>query len=113
MPRCWAAHQTITDPVHAAAAADLRRARRLAAVPAIQATVEQRSLADYDRLFGLASEGTAFATAAQWVARLADAHHAGRLQDELTKLGRVPLLIVDLCRHRDYAEDPRPRLSLA
>ena len=36
-----------------------------------------------------------FATAAQWVARLADAHHAGRLQEELVKLGRVPLLIVD------------------
>ena len=29
-----------------------------------------------------------FATAAEWVARLADAHHAGRLHDELRKLGR-------------------------
>ena len=37
----------------------------------------------------------AFATAAEWVARLAVAHHAGRLQDEITKLGRIPLLIVD------------------
>jgi DNA replication protein DnaC len=45
-----------------------------------------------------------FATAAEWVARLAEAHHAGRLQQELVKLGRYPLLIVDLCRHRDYAE---------
>jgi hypothetical protein len=36
-----------------------------------------------------------FATAAEWVSRLAEAHHAGRLQDELVKLGRVPLLIVD------------------
>src|ERR1700728_934173 len=36
----------------------------------------------------------AFAPAAQWVARLTDAHHAGRLQDELTRLGRVPLLII-------------------
>ena len=36
-----------------------------------------------------------FATAAEWVARLADAHHAGRLQAELTKLGRYPLLVVD------------------
>ncbi len=36
-----------------------------------------------------------FATAAEWVARLADAHHAGRLQAELTKLARVPLLVVD------------------
>jgi DNA replication protein DnaC len=36
-----------------------------------------------------------FATAAQWVARLADAHAQGRLQDELTRLGRYPLLVVD------------------
>jgi DNA replication protein DnaC len=36
-----------------------------------------------------------FATAAEWVARLAEAHHAGRLQQELTKLARVPLLVVD------------------
>jgi DNA replication protein DnaC len=36
-----------------------------------------------------------FATAAEWVARLADAHHAGRLQTELTRLGRYPLLIID------------------
>jgi DNA replication protein DnaC len=36
-----------------------------------------------------------FATAAEWVARLLDAHHAGRLHDELTKLGRYPLLVID------------------
>jgi DNA replication protein DnaC len=36
-----------------------------------------------------------FATASQWVARLADAHSAGRLQTELVRLGRYPLLIVD------------------
>jgi DNA replication protein DnaC len=36
-----------------------------------------------------------FATAAEWVARLADAHAQGRLQDELTRLGRYPLLVVD------------------
>jgi DNA replication protein DnaC len=36
-----------------------------------------------------------FATAAEWVARLADAHTAGRLQPELVRLGRYPLLIVD------------------
>ena len=29
-----------------------------------------------------------FAIAADWVALLADAHHAGRLQDELVRLGR-------------------------
>jgi DNA replication protein DnaC len=36
-----------------------------------------------------------FATAAEWVARLADAHHGGRLQAELARLGRYPLLIID------------------
>src|SRR4051812_40971695 len=36
-----------------------------------------------------------FATAAEWVARLADAHHAGRLQQELVRLGRYPLLVID------------------
>jgi DNA replication protein DnaC len=36
-----------------------------------------------------------FATASQWVARLADAHHAGRLQAELIRLGRYTLLVVD------------------
>ena len=43
-----------------------------------------------------AGHRVAFATAAEWVARLADAHHAGRLQQELVKLGRIPLLVVDL-----------------
>jgi DNA replication protein DnaC len=42
-----------------------------------------------------AGHRVAFATAAGWVARLADAHHAGRLQDELAKLSRVPVLIID------------------
>jgi DNA replication protein DnaC len=35
-----------------------------------------------------------FATAAERVTRLADAHAAGRLQDELKRLGRYPLLLV-------------------
>jgi DNA replication protein DnaC len=42
-----------------------------------------------------AGHRVAFATAAGWVARLADAHHAGRLQAELTRLGRYPLLVID------------------
>jgi transposase len=52
-PRCWADHQTITDPEHAAAAAALRQA--LTARPASPPVgeVEQRSLADYDAAFGL------------------------------------------------------------
>ena len=36
-----------------------------------------------------------FATAAEWVARLADAHQAGRIHAELTRLGRYPLIVVD------------------
>jgi DNA replication protein DnaC len=36
-----------------------------------------------------------FATAVQWVTRLAEAHAAGRLQAELGRLGRYPLLVVD------------------
>ena len=36
-----------------------------------------------------------FATASGWVARLAEAHHAGKLQDELVRLGRYPLLVID------------------
>jgi DNA replication protein DnaC len=42
-----------------------------------------------------AGHRVAFATASEWVARLADAHHAGKLQAELVKLGRIPLIIVD------------------
>jgi DNA replication protein DnaC len=42
-----------------------------------------------------AGHRVAFATAAEWVARLATAHHQGRLQAEIIKLGRTPLLIVD------------------
>ncbi|HZE14321.1 MAG TPA: ATP-binding protein, partial [Mycobacterium sp.] len=36
-----------------------------------------------------------FATAAEWVSRLAEAHHAGRIHAELTRLCRYPLLVVD------------------
>jgi DNA replication protein DnaC len=39
-----------------------------------------------------------FATTAEWVARLAEAHHAGRIQQELTRLGRYPLIVVDEAR---------------
>jgi DNA replication protein DnaC len=35
------------------------------------------------------------ATASQWVDRLAAAHHDGRLQAELVRLGRYPLIVVD------------------
>jgi DNA replication protein DnaC len=36
-----------------------------------------------------------FATASQWVDRLAAAHHTATLQHELVRLGRYPLLVVD------------------
>jgi len=42
-----------------------------------------------------AGHRVAFATAAEWVARLVAAHHQGRLQAEITKLGRTPLVIID------------------
>jgi DNA replication protein DnaC len=46
-----------------------------------------------------------FATATDWVTRLTDAHRAGRLPNELARLRRYGLIIVDLCRARDYAEE--------
>jgi transposase len=53
--RCWARHQTLSDPAHLAAAVQLRQDR--AAVSAAgrhdQAQVELRCLADYDAAFGL------------------------------------------------------------
>ena len=36
-----------------------------------------------------------FATAAEWVDRLALAHSAGRLHDELRRFGRYPLIVID------------------
>jgi len=48
--RCWADHQSITDPAHADAGAELRRARRLVPVPAVDTTVQRRALSDYDRM---------------------------------------------------------------
>jgi len=42
-----------------------------------------------------AGHRVAFATAAEWVARLGDAHNHGCLHDELRRLGRTPLLVID------------------
>jgi DNA replication protein DnaC len=36
-----------------------------------------------------------FRRATEWVSRLAEAHHAGRLHNELRRLGRYPLLVID------------------
>jgi transposase len=57
--RCWARHQTITDPTHAAAAAVLRGAHHQRVVAPVETEVECRSLADYDRIFGLTNEMSA------------------------------------------------------
>lgn len=61
--RCWAPHQTITDPAHQQAAALLRAARGSRTpmtggpvggpVGGREAEVEQRRLADYDVMFGI------------------------------------------------------------
>jgi DNA replication protein DnaC len=42
-----------------------------------------------------AGHRVAFTTAAEWVARLGNAHAAGRPHDELLRLGRYPLLVID------------------
>ena len=51
-----------------------------------------------------------FATASQWVARLAEAHHAGRLQDELVRLGRYPLLVIDEVGYIPFEPGSQPLL---
>lgn len=48
--RCWAKHQTISDPEHVAAAKAMRRTRFDLVIAPAQVEVEQRSLADYDAL---------------------------------------------------------------
>jgi transposase len=55
--RCWAMHQTITDPAHAEAAAVMRRACIQAVAAPAELEVEQRRLSDYDAALGV--EGVA------------------------------------------------------
>jgi len=57
--RSWAAHQSITDPGHAAAAAQLRQARRLLTARPADTPVQQRALSDYDRILGTGDQGAA------------------------------------------------------
>lgn len=54
-PRCWAAHQSITDPVHHAAALAMAAARhhRPATTAADELDVEVRDLTSYDAVFGV------------------------------------------------------------
>ncbi len=58
-PRCWAVHQTITDPAHAQAAAVMRRLRLQTTRPPADTEVEQRRLSDYDALLGVQDIGAA------------------------------------------------------
>jgi transposase len=51
--RCWARGQTITDPAHRDTAAALRQAARTAPRPRAETEVQQRNLADYDRIVGV------------------------------------------------------------
>jgi transposase len=51
--RCWARHQSITDPVHRAAAEQLRIAHRQAQHTPLATPVQARDLSDYDRTFGI------------------------------------------------------------
>jgi hypothetical protein len=55
--RCWAVHQSITDPAHAQAAAMLRRSAIQSVATAAGLEVEQRRLSDYDTALGI--EGVA------------------------------------------------------
>ncbi len=52
-PRCWARHQSLTDPVHARAAEALREKRSRFHVERAEVEVERRLLTDYDRALGL------------------------------------------------------------
>jgi transposase len=51
--RCWAAHQTITDPAHRQAAAALRATSSPRPIAPLVHEVQRRRLADYDEAFGL------------------------------------------------------------
>jgi transposase len=56
--RCWARHQTISDPAHLQAAAQLRHQRAaLGRHPSDAEEVQLRCLADYDAAFGLGDDG--------------------------------------------------------
>ena len=46
-----------------------------------------------------------FATATDWVTRLTEAHRAGRLPQELAKLGRYGLIIVDEVGYLPFEQD--------
>lgn len=51
-----------------------------------------------------AGHSVLFDTATNWISQLTAAHAAGRLEQELKRLRRYKLLIIDLCRDRDYVD---------
>jgi transposase len=51
--RCWARHQTLSDPAHLQAAAQLRHQRAAVTARRDEGEVQRRCLADYDAAFGL------------------------------------------------------------
>jgi len=55
--RCWARHQSLTDPAHHEAAAAMRDAQHHSPPPGDE--VERRALSDYDAVFGLTDERVA------------------------------------------------------
>ena len=52
-----------------------------------------------------AGHRVAFAPATGWISRLAEAHRIDRLEAELRKISRYGLIVIDLCRPRNYADD--------
>jgi DNA replication protein DnaC len=46
-----------------------------------------------------------FDTASNWITRLSDAHHAGRLDTELTKIRRYKLIIIDEVGYIPFGQD--------
>jgi hypothetical protein len=52
-----------------------------------------------------------FATATEWVTRLADAHQAGRPHDELRRLGRYPLLCDSPKPHQHHTHAKSPSVG--
>lgn len=56
-PRCWANHQTITDPAHRVAAEAMRKTPTPA--PTAEQDVEERDLGAYDAAFGLTGQEVA------------------------------------------------------
>jgi DNA replication protein DnaC len=53
----------------------------------------------------LAGYRVAFATASEWVDRLGAAHDTGRLHEELRRLGRVPLIVIDEVGYVPFAAE--------